>query len=184
MSPGQWRGEETHSQGRTTPKVPLWTLEARRLKTTFLRLFHLEFRAGNRFWQAGELVLDLKGYSEVGTIFLYLWLVSNDRKGCEDAKYFFSNIPHPFSWALKGSCVCVCVCVYVCRGRGVGWGVAGLSVPHPSIQFFSVLRDNFHNCPVLATSRFQLPESRIAVVKARFWTQQIHWCLAPWWSVL
>lgn len=23
MSPGQWRGEETHSQGRTTPRVPL-----------------------------------------------------------------------------------------------------------------------------------------------------------------
>ena len=82
-------------------------------------------------------MLDLKGYSEVGTIFLYLWLVSNDRKGCEDAKYFFSNIPHPFSWVLKGSSVCVCVYVCMCVG-GVGWGEAWLgSVFHILVSSFS-----------------------------------------------
>ena len=80
-------------------------------------------------------MLDLKGYSEVGTIFPYFWLVSNDRKGCEDAKYFLSNIPHPFSWVLKGSCVCVCVCV-----GDVGWGEAWLD------SVFQIPVSSFSQC--------------------------------------
>lgn len=86
----------------------------------------------------------------VVTIFLYLWLFSSGRKGCEDAKYLHSDIPCLFYWVLRELCV---------HAGGVGWGEAWLvCVPDPILQFY----ENQETISIIAES-WPLPDSSFLI---------------------
>lgn len=150
MSLGQGMGS-SHPQLRTIPRVPLWTSEVRHKNYISLTQLQLGFKTGNRLWQASELVLDLKGYSEVETVFLYLRLFLNGKKVVE------MQIVSAIIFRVHSSGYWERV-VYMWRGVGWEevWLVSVFQIPFSSLW---VLRVNLRNGAVLAAFRFQLPDS-------------------------
>lgn len=159
--------EEEHNLPLLRPasREPPWISEVRKQKTISQPLLKLGFRTGNRFWQSGELVLDLKGYPEGEIIFLCHWLFSSGRK----KQNISAVIVHVHSLGVERKW-------YICVEEWVEWSV-GCRVPDPILQFYEC-----QEAILVITQCWQLPNSWVAVVKVSSWTQQIRQCLQSGYS--